>query len=55
MKGGSREAKGQKSTGGGRTWLGKRVTLPPVPSPPPPPHTKICADQKFPGALPGAL
>ena len=30
MKGGSREAKGLKSTGGGRTWYGKRETLTPV-------------------------
>ena len=26
MKGGSREAKGHKSTGGGRMWYGKRET-----------------------------
>lgn len=32
MKGESREAKGHKSIGGGRTWYGKRETLmPPVP------------------------
>ena len=30
MKGGSREAKGLKSTGGRRTWYGKRETLTPV-------------------------
>ena len=44
MKGGSREAKGHKSTGGGRTWYGKRETLTPLsPSPHPPlstPKTK---------------
>ena len=34
MKGGSREAKGHKSIGGGRTWYGKRETLMPL-SPPP--------------------
>ena len=34
MKGGSREAKGLKGTGGGRTWYGKRETLTPL-SPPP--------------------
>ena len=34
MKGGSREAKGLKSTGGRRTWYGKRETLTPL-SPPP--------------------
>ena len=34
MKGGSREAKGLKSTGGGRTWYGKWETLTPL-SPPP--------------------
>ena len=34
MKGGSREAKGLKSTGGGRTWYGKRETLPHCPPPP---------------------
>ena len=33
MKGGSREAKELKSTGGGRTWYGKRETLTPL-SPP---------------------
>ena len=32
MKGESREAKGHKSIGDGRTWYGKRETLmPPVP------------------------
>ena len=37
MKGGSREVKGHKSTGGGRTWYGKRKTLVPLsPSTPPP-------------------
>ena len=37
MKGGSREVKGHKSTGGGRTWYGKRKTLAPLsPSTPPP-------------------
>ena len=34
MKGGSREVKGHKSTGGGRTWCGKRLS-PPTTSPPP--------------------
>ena len=28
MKGGSREAKGHKSIGGGRTWYGKQETPP---------------------------
>ena len=35
MKGGSREAKGHKSTRGGRTWYGKREILTPRPPPPP--------------------
>ena len=30
MKGRSKEAKGHKSTGGGRTWYGKRETLTPM-------------------------
>ena len=30
MKGESREAKGHKTTGGGRTWYGKRKTLTPL-------------------------
>ena len=30
MKGESREIKGHKSTGGGRTWYGKRETLTPL-------------------------
>ena len=34
MKGGSREAKELKSTGGGRKWYGKRETITPL-SPPP--------------------
>ena len=33
MKGGSREAKGHKTTGGGRTWYGKRETLTPLSHP----------------------
>ena len=37
MKGGSREVKGHKSTGGGRTWYGKRKTLVPLSPPTPPP------------------
>ena len=36
MKGESREAKGHKTTGDGRTWYGKRKTL----TPPPPPLLK---------------
>ena len=40
MKGESREIKGHKSTGGGRTWYGKRETLTP-PCPPPPSSTKL--------------
>ena len=39
MKGGSREAKGHKTTGGGRTWYGKRGDSD-APVPPPPP-TKV--------------
>ena len=35
MKGGSRETKGQKRTGGGRTGNGKREIVTPL-SPPPP-------------------
>ena len=35
MKGGSREAKEDKSTGGGRTWYEKQKTLTPCPPPPP--------------------
>ena len=34
MKGRSREAKGDKSTGGGRTWYEKQKTLTPCPPPP---------------------
>ena len=30
MRGGSREAKGHKTTGGGRTWYKERETEPPV-------------------------
>ena len=30
MKGESREAKGHETTGGGRTWYGKRKTLTPL-------------------------
>ena len=37
MKGGSREVKGHKSTGGERTWYGKRKTLAPQSPPTPPP------------------
>ena len=33
MKGGSREVKGHKSTGGERTWCGKRLSPPPPPFP----------------------
>ena len=33
MKGGSREVKGHKSTGGERTWYGKRLSLPTTPAP----------------------
>ena len=33
MKGGSREVKGHKSTGGERTWCGKRLSLPTTPAP----------------------
>ena len=47
MKGGSREAKGHKSKGGGRTWLGKRETLTPVPSSPPPPTQKFAPIKNF--------
>ena len=39
MKGESREIKGHKSTGGERTWYGKRETL--TPCPPPPSSTKL--------------
>ena len=31
MKGGSREVKGHKSTGGGGTWCGKRLSPPTTP------------------------
>ena len=34
MKGRSREAKGDKNTGGGRTWYEKQKTLTPCPPPP---------------------
>ena len=37
MKGGSREVKGHKSTGSGRTLYGKRKTLAPLSPPTPPP------------------
>ena len=38
IKGGSRETKGQKRTGGGRTGYGRREIVTPL-SPPPPPQT----------------
>ena len=44
MKGRSREAKGHKSTGGGRTWYGKRETLTPCP---PPPHKNVRKVKNF--------
>ena len=42
MKGGSREAKGHKSMGDGRTWYGKRETLTPLSPPPPPLSVDTC-------------
>ena len=41
MKGGSREVKGQKSTGSGRTWYRKRKTLAPLSPPTPPPFLGV--------------
>ena len=41
MKGGSREVKGHKSTGSGRTWYGKRKTLAPLSPPTPPPFLGV--------------
>ena len=37
IKGGSRETKGQKRMGGGRTGYGRREIVTPLPLPPPPP------------------
>ena len=47
MKGGSRETKGQKRTGGRRTGYGRREIVTPL-SPPPPPLTKEPDLQKGP-------
>ena len=41
MKGGSREVKGHKSTGSGRTRYGKRETLAPLSPPTPPPSLGV--------------
>ena len=62
LKTGEKHNEGWESGGKGAQKYGRRENVvgetgdsDPLSHPPPPHHTKICADQKFPGALPGAL